>query len=209
VVKLTVKPTQIDIDLARTTVVVVDMQNEFCSKGGLLDHQGVDVAITQRAIAPTRKVLSAARKAGLKIVYLKMGFHPDLSDVGTPGSRNWINNLDVGTMMTAPNGVSSRILIRDTWNIGIISELRPEPADTLIYKNRFSGSYQTDLDAITQTLGSSLPHRDRMHNQRVRGIDCPGRDVPRLLMRNAGGLHERADRGGVAAKQSRRLDPDV
>lgn len=50
--------------------------------------------------------------------------------------------------MTGPNGVQSRILIRDTWNTDVISELKPEPGDTVIYKNRFSGFYQTNLDSI-------------------------------------------------------------
>jgi len=85
-----------------------------------------------------------------------MGFRPDLSDVGTAGSRNWINNRDVGAMITAPNGAPSRILIRNTWNTDIITELRPDPADTLIYKNRFSGFYQTDLDAILKGWGTQF-----------------------------------------------------
>jgi ureidoacrylate peracid hydrolase len=148
IVKLAAKPARIDINLARTAVVVVDMTNDFCSIGGCLDREGVDMSITRRAIAPTRRVLSAARKVDVKIVYLKMGFRPDLSDVGTAGSRNWINNRDVGTKVIAPNGEPSRVLIRNTWNTDIITELRPEPADTLIFKNRFSGFYQTDLDAL-------------------------------------------------------------
>src|SRR5258707_8048069 len=52
IVKLIAKPTLIDINLARTAVVVVDMQNDFCSRGGCLDREGVDISITRRAIAP-------------------------------------------------------------------------------------------------------------------------------------------------------------
>jgi ureidoacrylate peracid hydrolase len=154
VVRLTAKPTQIDIDLARTAVVVVDKQNDFCSKGGLLYQLGVDISITQRAIAPTAVVLSPARKASLKIIYLKMAFQPDLSDLGPHGSPNWIDNRVAGGTTTDPNGAQSRILIRDTWNTDIIAELRPEPADTIIYKNRSSGFYQTDLDAILKRWGT-------------------------------------------------------
>jgi nicotinamidase-related amidase len=48
------------------------MQNDFCSKGGLLHVQGVDVSIVQSIVPQIRAVLSAARKARLKIIYLQI-----------------------------------------------------------------------------------------------------------------------------------------
>ena len=71
---------------ARTAVIVVDMQNDFGAKGGMLDRLGIDISVIQRAIGPTAKVLAAARQAGIRIIYLKMGFRPDLSDLGAPDS---------------------------------------------------------------------------------------------------------------------------
>jgi ureidoacrylate peracid hydrolase len=62
--------------------------------------------------------------------------------------------MGVGTTVHAPNGTESRILVRDTWNTDIVSNLKPEPADTLIYKHRFSGFYQTNLDAQLKDLGA-------------------------------------------------------
>jgi ureidoacrylate peracid hydrolase len=61
------KPEPITIDTARTAVIVVDMQNDFCSKGGLFDRAGVNISAVQKAVGPTRKVLSAAREAGINI----------------------------------------------------------------------------------------------------------------------------------------------
>lgn len=45
-----------------------------------------------------------------------------------------------------PNGRESRLLIRDTWDTDIVPELKPQSSDIVIYKTRFSGFYQTDLD---------------------------------------------------------------
>jgi ureidoacrylate peracid hydrolase len=59
----------------------------------------------------------------------------------------------VGEKVTAPDGKESRILIRDTWNTDIVSELKLEPGDDVIYKTRFSGFYETDLDARLKKLG--------------------------------------------------------
>ena len=149
------KPEPVAIDTARTAVIVVDMQNDFGAKGGMFERAGIDLSMIQRAVSPTARVLAAARKTGVKIVYLKMGFRPDLSDVGPSESPNRMRHMlfGVGETMHAPDGTESRILIRDTWNTEILPELAPQANDVVIYKHRFSGFYQTDLDAILKQLG--------------------------------------------------------
>lgn len=84
-----------------------------------------------------------------------MGFRPALSDLGAPDSPNRVRHLrfGVGQAMPAPDGRESQILIRDTWNTDIVPELKPQAEDVIIYKHRFSGFYQTDLDAKLQQLG--------------------------------------------------------
>ena len=150
VVMLDAKPGPIAIDAKKTAVIVVDMQNDFGAKGGMFDHAGIDLSSIQRAIGPTSKVLASARHAGLRVIYLKMGFRSDLSDLGAPDSPNRERHLhfSVGKTMRAPDGREGRFLIRDTWNTDIIDELKPKPDDVVIYKHRFSGFYQTELDSI-------------------------------------------------------------
>jgi ureidoacrylate peracid hydrolase len=55
------KPEPITMDTAQTAVIVVDMQNDFCSKGGLFDRAGISISAVQKAVGPTRKALLAAR----------------------------------------------------------------------------------------------------------------------------------------------------
>src|SRR4030095_14706200 len=152
---LDAKPEAIAFDPAKTAVIVVDMQNDFGSKGGMLDRARIDISGIQKAVGPTAQVLSAARKLGIKIIYLKMGYKPDLSDLGAPNSVNRMRHLKlgVGEKMTAPDGTQSRILIRDTWNTDIVPALKPQPSDDVIYKTRFSGFFETDLDARLKRLG--------------------------------------------------------
>ena len=154
-VTLDAKPEPIAIDPARSAVIVVDMENDFAAKGGMFDRAGADIFGAQKAIAPTAKVLAAARQAGLKIIYLKMGYRPDLSDLGAPDSVNRTRHLKfgVGQKIRAPDGRESRILIRDTWDTDIVPELKPQAGDIVIYKTRFSGFYQTGLDATLKKLG--------------------------------------------------------
>ena len=149
------KPEPIAIDTARTAVIVVDMENDFAAKGGMFDRAGVDISGAQKAIAPTAKVLAAARQAGLKIIYLKMGYRSDLSDLGETDSVNRTRHLKfgVGQKIQAPDGRESRVLIRDTWDTDVVPELKPQPNDIVIYKTRFSGFYKTDLDATLKKFG--------------------------------------------------------
>ena len=150
------KPEPISIDTSKAVVIVVDMQNDFGSKGGMFDRAGIDISIIQSAVGSIKRVLAAARDAAIKIVYLKMGYRPDLSDAGPPDSPNRLKHLPlrIGETIRAPDGTESRILIRDTWNTDILSELAPQPDDIVIYKHRFSGFYQTELDAILKRLGA-------------------------------------------------------
>lgn len=149
------RPEPVRIDPEKTAVLVVDMQNDFGSKGGMFDRAGIDITGIQRAVAPTKAALDAARAAGIHVVYLQMAYHPDLSDLGAPDSVNRARHerLGVGRAVTAPDGTPSRILIRDTWNTAIVDELRPQANDTVLYKTRFSGFFRTDLDDRLRARG--------------------------------------------------------
>jgi hypothetical protein len=127
--KLDAKPTSLTVDTAKTAIIVVDMQNDFATKGGMFARAGIDISMIQRAVAPTARVLAAGRKASIKVVYLKTAHTPDLSDLGTPGSPNRRVHqqiMHVGTTVRAPNGAESRILVRNTWNSDTVNELNPD-----------------------------------------------------------------------------------
>jgi ureidoacrylate peracid hydrolase len=154
-VTIDARPASITFDTAKTAVIVIDMQNDFGSKGGMFERAGIDIRGIQAVVAPTARVLAAAREASIPVVYLKMAYLPDLSDLGAPDSVNRVRHLrlGVGTAVTAPDGSASRILVRDTWNTAIVDALTPQPGDTIVTKTRFSGFYKTDLHEQLQALG--------------------------------------------------------
>ena len=149
------KPDSIAINASNTAVIVVDMENAFAAKGGMLDRAGINISMIQKVISPTAKVLAAARQAGIKIIYLKMAYHDDLTDLGSEESPNRMRHLyilHVGDTIKAPDGSTSRILIRGSWSTDIVPELKPEPEDIIMYKTRFSGFYKTELDSTLKKL---------------------------------------------------------
>ncbi len=149
------RPQPMTIDPSRTAVIVVDMENDFGAEGGMFARAGIDISAIQGVVGPIREVVTAARQSGIKVAYLKMAFQPDLSDAGLPDAPNWVKHapLGAGDRVTAPDGSESRILIRDTWNTDIVDGLAPEEGDIVLYKHRFSGFYETDLDAVLRDLG--------------------------------------------------------
>ena len=141
VVTLPAQPRPVDLDIQKTAVIVVDMQNDFVTKGGLFDRLGIGVAGMQNIVARIGKTLEVARKEGLQIVYVKMGYRADLSDIGPADSPMGAENrrAHVGEKMRAPDGREGRLLVRDTWNTDIVDELKPQAGDIVVYKTRFSG----------------------------------------------------------------------
>jgi ureidoacrylate peracid hydrolase len=150
------RPYAVSVDVATCAVLVVDMQNDFGAEGGMFHRAGIDISAIKRAVAPTGRVLAAARLNGIPVIYLKMAFKGDLSDAGGVDSPNYVRHqrMGVGSVVQAPGGGESRILIRDTWNTDVLAELTPEPDDVVLYKHRFSGFFETELDAVLRRLGT-------------------------------------------------------
>ena len=149
------RPHAVTFNVERTAVIVVDMQNDFGAEGGMFSRAGIDISMIQQAVKPTANVLAAARRIGMPIIYLKMAFKADLSDTGPTDSPNYVRHLllGVGSAVQAPDGSESRVLIRDTWNTEILAALAPEAEDVLLYKHRFSGFYETELDTLLKQRG--------------------------------------------------------
>ena len=140
------KPEPVQVDLAQSAVVVVDMQNAFASKKGMLDIAGADLSDAPRVVSVISRLLAAARSAGLPVVYLQMGYKPDLSDGGGPESPNWYKELGIRLMNCRPE-LKGTLVTEGTWDFAIIDELAPQPGDVVIVKTRYSGFARTPLDA--------------------------------------------------------------
>ncbi len=150
-VKLPAKPESIELDIDRTALIVVDMQNTFCKKGGIFDYIGaLDETKVKRVIDRDKKVIEACRRKGVRVVYLRMGYRPDLANAGGPESPNYHKELGVVAMREHPE-LNGKFLVRGTRDWEIIDELKPRPGDIIVDKHRYSGFVNTDLDTILET----------------------------------------------------------
>lgn len=149
------RPEAVSFGADSTAVLVIDMQNDFGSPGGMFHRAGIDVAPIRQALAPTARVLSAARRSGLPVVYLAMQHRADLADMGDRLAPHRIKHapLNVGAPETSPEGGEGRVLVAGGWGTAIVPELTPEPGDIVVPKHRFSGFFQTPLDGILRGKG--------------------------------------------------------
>jgi nicotinamidase-related amidase len=127
------------LDPSRTALLVVDMQNDFCSPGGFFDGAGHDVAPC-RALVPHLAGLAAdVRAAGALVAFtmtvrtepqrqrLRPARHPLEAEGAPPATR--------GNDRYAPGA----------WGTTIADELVPGAGDLVIEKPRQSGFYRTTL----------------------------------------------------------------
>lgn len=151
-IELPADPKPLELDLERTALIVVDMQNAFASPGGMLDLAGVDVSLARDAVTNARLVCEAARSLRVPVIYLTIGYPPDLSTAGGPESPNPHKELALCLMRERPE-LRGRLLTFGTWDFQIVDELAPGPQDTVIVKSRYSGFFGTNLDAILRSRG--------------------------------------------------------
>lgn len=149
---LSTRPESIEVAFDRSAIVVVDMQNAFASKGGMLDIAQVDLTDASRVVAAIRSILDAARGSKVPVVYLRMAYKPDLSDSGGPKSPNWHKQLALSLMCSRP-GLRGKVLTEGTWDAEIVQDLAPLPGDVVITKTRYSGFAGTSLDSQLRVRG--------------------------------------------------------
>jgi ureidoacrylate peracid hydrolase len=146
------RPQAITMDLARTAIVVVDMQNDFCHPRGWLASIGVDVSAARRPIGPLQHLLPRLRTAGCAVVWLNWGNRPDRANV-PPGVLHVYDPNGAGTGIGAPvRAGGSPTLQAGSWSAAIVDELKPDPADICVDKYRMSGFFDSPLDSILRNL---------------------------------------------------------
>jgi len=149
---LQARPEPVAIEPVRTALIVVDMQNAFASKGGMFDLAGFDISGAARVIEVNRQLIAACRRSGVRVVYLQMGFKPDLSDAGDPSSPAYHKELALRMMRERPT-LAGKLLIENSWDWQIVDTLAPLPTDKIVHKTRYNGFCRTELEDYLRGRG--------------------------------------------------------
>jgi nicotinamidase-related amidase len=147
-------PQKVTIDLHRTVLMVIDMQNDFCTEGGWVDHIGGDYRPDRAPIAPLNKLTPKLRALGVPVLWVNWGNRPDLANM-PPNQLHLYKPKGTGTGLGDPLPVSgAAVLEKDSWAADIVAELEVGDEDLRIDKHRISGFWDTPLDSILRNLGT-------------------------------------------------------
>lgn len=126
-----------------TALLVVDVQNDFCSPGGALEKVGVDVGSAQAILTPLQQLIDRARAAGVQIINIRMTLYPD-------GHTN--SQADLARRMGVWEGVPLATLA-GTWGHENPPALNFAADDWVVYKYRNNAFIGTNLDLLLRANG--------------------------------------------------------
>ena len=135
------------VDPSHAALVVIDVQNDFCAPGGMMDGEGLDLSHAQAMAERIPGLLDAARGAGLLVVFVRNVYSSEgnayLSDV-------W---LEQAARRRGDSYTKRDVCAADSWEGDFYGDVRPLPGEPIVTKHRFNAFLNTDLQTILRANG--------------------------------------------------------
>jgi ureidoacrylate peracid hydrolase len=148
------RPQDLVLDPARTVMVVVDMQNDFCHPDGWLASIGVDVTPARAPVPVLERLLPALRAGGVPVVWCNWGTYADRVNL-PPGVLHVYDPDGTGTGIGDPLPGAGPVLQAGSWGAAVTDPLKVDPADVVVDKHRMSGFWDTRLDSVLRNLDAT------------------------------------------------------
>ncbi|WP_234197273.1 cysteine hydrolase family protein [Pseudacidovorax sp. NFM-22] len=171
------RPFAYDFELARTALVLIDMQRDFIEPGGFGETLGNDVSLLAAIVPATQAVLAAWRQAGGLVVHTREAHRPDLSDCPPAKRLRGNPSLRIGD-----EGPMGRILVAGEPGNQIIDALAPIEGEWVIDKPGKGAFHATGLHERLQARGithlvfggvtTEVCVQTSMREANDRGYDC-------------------------------------
>ena len=124
------------VEPAHTVLILLDVQNDFCTPGGPLARNDEDVSAIQAALPAIQELLEAARRAGVMVVHVATEHSDrDLSDVSLAADRD-------GRLACCRPG---------TPGAQIVEAVSPLPDEEVVLKHRVGAFGDTRLELLLRS----------------------------------------------------------
>jgi nicotinamidase-related amidase len=130
-------PVHWDLVPGRTVLTLIDLQRDFLHPEGWYAKGGIDVSHMRRVIEPSRRLLAAARRAGVPVVWTRHGYK---------------DGRDAGPFMEHRPFLRNGGLRQGTWGYEIHDDLEVRPEDWTVEKGRLSAFFNTNLELVLRGL---------------------------------------------------------
>jgi nicotinamidase-related amidase len=132
----------LQLDPAKTAVVLIEYQNEFTTEGGVLHGAVAPVMDKTGMLDKTVALVEAARAAGVTIMHAPITFAPGYGEL----SRHPYGILK--------GVVDGNAFVKGTWGAAIVDALTPAAGDIVIEGKRGLDTFaSTNLDFILRSKG--------------------------------------------------------
>lgn len=125
---------------AHTALVVIDVQHDFCSPGGIYAQMGRPVETLAPTLQRMRSLSQSARASGGHVIYLQNTNLPAHKSTSAPCIR--YRSLKRGY------GYDHEPTIVGTWGWQVLPEVGIQPDNLVVTKHRSSGFAGTDLNQL-------------------------------------------------------------
>ncbi len=130
------------VDPSSSTLIVIDVQNDFCHSDGAFGKMGTDMGPIQEILPGVRRLMGDAREAGVPVVIFRVARSPH---------SDWPAKERLGLLNDGPD--YTPIVVEGSWGAELCEGFEPEEGDILLTKNRYGGFTGTNLDLILRNLG--------------------------------------------------------
>ncbi|KAK9473648.1 Isochorismatase-like protein [Dipodascopsis tothii] len=154
VLRASADPQEVEFDLARSALIVVDMQNDFLHPEGWFPVRGVDPSPLLKCVPVIESLTTLIRELKVPVIWLNWGIRADLANVpqGVVDRGSAYGTKLPGYADESVTG-KGKILVKDEWGTAIIDELTVGADDTVVYKHRLSGFWDSELDSVLRKMG--------------------------------------------------------
>jgi ureidoacrylate peracid hydrolase len=132
---------------SHTALIVMDVQNDFCARGGAFDREGKDMDFLGGIVPRLINLITEARKAGVNIVYSR--------SVHSSEGSNYLSDAYVEQQMRHAKGryIEYPMCKEGSWGADFYDGIEPLPQEPVVTKHRFSTFMDTNLDLILRSRG--------------------------------------------------------